>query len=91
MESEVLGREIDAALALEPGRVSEHTWGFEAWASAARAAGLSPRPLSAFAVSQARLLLRLHYPSEGYVAEEARGACFLGWQTRPLMSVSSWQ
>ncbi|XP_066325164.1 protein MONOCULM 1-like [Miscanthus floridulus] len=91
VESEVLGREIDAALALEPGRVGEHTWGFEAWASAARAAGLSPRPLSAFAVSQARLLLRLHYPSEGYVAEEARGACFLGWQTRPLMSVSSWQ
>ncbi|XP_066318106.1 protein MONOCULM 1-like [Miscanthus floridulus] len=91
VESEVLGREIDAALALAPGRVGEHSWGFEAWASAARAAGLSPRPLSAFAVSQARLLLRLHYPSEGYVAEEARGACFLGWQTRPLMSVSSWQ
>ncbi|KAG0532183.1 hypothetical protein BDA96_04G086700 [Sorghum bicolor] len=91
VENEVLGREIDAALALAPGRVGEHSWGFEAWASAARAAGLSPRPLSAFAVSQARLLLRLHYPSEGYVAEEARGACFLGWQTRPLMSVSSWQ
>ena len=91
VENEVLGREIDAALALAPGRVGEHSWGFEARASAARAAGLSPRPLSAFAVSQARLLLRLHYPSEGYVAEEARGACFLGWQTRPLMSVSSWQ
>jgi hypothetical protein len=89
VESEVLGREIDAALT--PGRVGEHSWGFDAWASAARTAGLSPRPLSAFAVSQARLLLRLHYPSEGYVAEEARGACFLGWQTRPLMAVSSWQ
>jgi len=76
VESEVLGREIDAALALAPGRVGEHSWGFEAWASAARAAGLSPRPLSAFAVSQ----VRLHYPSEGYVAKEARGACFLGWR-----------
>ncbi|CAN6271808.1 unnamed protein product [Urochloa humidicola] len=87
VEHEVLGREIDAAVAAGGGRAR----GFESWAAAARAAGLSPRPLSAFAVSQARLLLRLHYPSEGYVAEEARGACFLGWQRRPLMSVSSWQ
>ncbi|CAN6230727.1 unnamed protein product [Urochloa humidicola] len=90
VEHEVLGREIDAAVAA-PGRGDGWARGFESWAAAARAAGLSPRPLSAFAVSQARLLLRLHYPSEGYVAEEARGACFLGWQTRPLMSVSSWQ
>ncbi|XP_062221247.1 protein MONOCULM 1 [Phragmites australis] len=89
VEHEVLGKEINAALA--PGRTGEHVRGFEAWAAAARGAGLSPQPLSAFAVSQARLLLRLHYPSEGYVAEEVRGACFLGWQTRPLMSVSSWQ
>nr|TKW37452.1 LOW QUALITY PROTEIN: hypothetical protein SEVIR_1G048500v2 [Setaria viridis] len=86
VEREVLGQEIDEVVA--PGRAGGRTRGFESWAAAARAAGLSPRPLSAFA---ARLLLRLHYPSEGYVAEEARGACFLGWQTRPLMSVSSWQ
>ncbi|CAN6246788.1 unnamed protein product [Urochloa humidicola] len=90
VEHEVLGREIDAAVAA-PGRGGGWAREFESWAAAARGAGLSPRPLSAFAVSQARLLLRLHYPSEGYVAEEARGACFLGWQTRPLMSVSSWQ
>ncbi|CAL4970799.1 unnamed protein product [Urochloa decumbens] len=93
VEHEVLGREIDAAVAAAPGRGGGRAppRGFESWAAAARAAGLTPRPLSGFAVSQARLLLRLHYPSEGYVAEEARGACFLGWQTRPLMSVSSWQ
>jgi hypothetical protein len=42
-------------------------------------------------VPATRLLLRLHYPSEGYLVQEARGACFLGWQTRPLLSVSSWQ
>ncbi|KAL6602983.1 hypothetical protein ACP70R_043344 [Stipagrostis hirtigluma subsp. patula] len=88
VEQEVLGREIEAALAPSGGR----WWrGLERWAAAARAAGFTARPLSAFAVSQARLLLRLHYPSEGYLVQEARGACFLGWQTRPLLSVSSWQ
>ncbi|KAF8691408.1 hypothetical protein HU200_040545 [Digitaria exilis] len=91
VEREVLGKEIDDALVGRGGGAGRAGRGFESWAAAARAAGLSPRPLSAFAVAQARLLLRLHYPSEGYVAEEARGACFLGWQTRPLMSVSSWQ
>nr|BAO51917.1 lateral suppressor [Zoysia japonica] len=89
VEHEILGQEIDAAI--DPCLAGGMSRRFEWWASAARAAGLSPRPLSTFAVSQARFLLRLHYPSEGYVVEEARGACFLGWQTRPLMSVSSWQ
>ncbi|XP_062217287.1 protein MONOCULM 1-like [Phragmites australis] len=89
VENEILAQEIETAVA--PGRTGGRARVFEAWATVARAAGLSPRPLSTFAVSQARLLLRLHYPSEGYVVEEARGACFLGWQTRPLMSVSSWQ
>ncbi|KAF8769629.1 hypothetical protein HU200_006224 [Digitaria exilis] len=91
VEREVLGKEIDDAVVGRGGGAGRAGRGFESWAAAARAAGLSPRPLSAFAVAQARLLLRLHYPSEGYVAEEARGACFLGWQTWPLMSVSSWQ
>ncbi|RLN13614.1 protein MONOCULM 1-like [Panicum miliaceum] len=88
VEQEVLGREIEASLGPTGGR----WWrGLERWGAAARAAGFAVRPLSAFAVSQARLLLRLHYPSEGYLVQEARGACFLGWQTRPLLSVSSWQ
>jgi hypothetical protein len=88
VEQEVLGREIEASLGPAGGR----WWrGLERWGAAARAAGFAARPLSVFAVSQARLLLRLHYPSEGYLVQEARGACFLGWQTRPLLSVSSWQ
>ncbi|KAF0903122.1 hypothetical protein E2562_025712 [Oryza meyeriana var. granulata] len=88
VEQEVLGREIEAAVGPSGGR----WWrGIERWGSAARGAGFAARPLSVFAVSQARLLLRLHYPSEGYLVQEARGACFLGWQTRPLLSVSAWQ
>ena len=87
VEQEVLGREIEAAVGSTGGR----WWrGLERWTTAARGAGFTARPLSAYAASQARLLLRLHYPSEGYLVQEARGACFLGWQTRPLMSVSSW-
>jgi hypothetical protein len=88
VEQEVLGREIEAAL----GPSGSRWWrGLDRWGAAARAAGFAARPLSAFAVSQARLLLRLHYPSEGYLVQEARGACFVGWQRRPLLSVSSWQ
>nr|ACN85230.1 Monoculm1 [Oryza minuta] len=88
VEQEVLGWEIEAAVGPSGGR----WWrGIERWGGAARGAGFVARPLSAFAVSQARLLLRLHYPSEGYLVQEARGACFLGWQTRPLLSVSAWQ
>nr|ACN85282.1 Monoculm1 [Oryza australiensis] len=88
VEQEVLGREIEAAVGPSGGR----WWrGIERWGGAARGAGFAARPLSAFAVSQARLLLRLHYPSEGYLVQEARGACFLGWQTRSLLSVSAWQ
>jgi hypothetical protein len=89
VEQEILGTEIDAVVA-GPAGGGGRTRGFEEWTAAARTAGLSPRPASTFAAAQARLLLRLHYPSEGYAAEEARGACFLGWQTRTLMSVSSW-
>ncbi|KAJ1278375.1 hypothetical protein BS78_04G074600, partial [Paspalum vaginatum] len=89
VEHEILGQEIDVVVA--PGHAGGRARGFESWAAAARAAGLTPRQLSGFAVSQARLLLRLHYPSEGYTAEEAGGACFLRWQRRTLMSVSSWQ
>uniref|UniRef100_A0ACD5YPV9 Uncharacterized protein n=1 Tax=Avena sativa TaxID=4498 RepID=A0ACD5YPV9_AVESA len=90
VEQEILGTEIDAVVAGPVGGGGRPR-GFEEWATAARVAGLSPRPASTFAAAQARLLLRLHYPSEGYAAEEAHGACFLGWQTRTLMSVSSWQ
>ncbi|KAF7089251.1 hypothetical protein CFC21_092263 [Triticum aestivum] len=89
VEQEILGTEIDAVVA-GPGSGGGRPRSFEAWTAAVRASGLSPWPASTFAVSQARLLLRLHYPSEGYAAEEAGGACFLGWQTRTLMSVSSW-
>ena len=55
VEQEVLGREIEAAVGGAGGR----WWrGLARWATAARGTGFAARPLSAFAVSQARLLPR---------------------------------
>ncbi|KAJ0578858.1 putative transcription factor GRAS family [Helianthus annuus] len=41
-------------------------------------------------VMMARLLLRLHYPCEGYNLEVVGDSFFLGWGDHSLFSVSSW-
>ncbi|KAK4386848.1 Scarecrow-like protein 18 [Sesamum angolense] len=64
---------------------------FTSWAAMVRCAGFSNIPLSPFALSQAKLLLRLHYPSEGYQLHILDESLLLGWQNQPLFSVSSWQ
>ncbi|XP_010252869.1 PREDICTED: scarecrow-like protein 18 [Nelumbo nucifera] len=63
---------------------------FETWVEMLRSSGFSNVPLSPFALSQAKLLLRLHYPSEGYQLQILNDSLFLGWQNQPLFSVSSW-
>lgn len=80
-----LGQEINGVVV-----GTERHEAFVRWEAAMRAAGFHNRPLSPFALSQARLLLRLHYPSEGYQLQAARDAAFLGWQNKALFSVSSW-
>ncbi|XP_078154493.1 GRAS family transcription factor [Carex rostrata] len=91
VEERWLGEEIKEALA--PAGVARGTGGmrFERWDVIMRESGFTPRRLSEYSLSQARLLLRLHYPSEGYQLHVSREGLFLGWQTRPLFSVSSWQ
>ncbi|ERN19012.1 hypothetical protein AMTRI_Chr10g233490 [Amborella trichopoda] len=89
------GREITRVLANEEEigrreRERERHERFERWAEMMRVCGFEGVVLSDFAVSQARLLLRLHYPSEGYNLHLHHDACFLGWQNHPLFSVSSW-
>ncbi|KAG0450310.1 hypothetical protein HPP92_026836 [Vanilla planifolia] len=81
-----LGREIARVVA---GDERHERW--ERWEELMRLSGFAAMPLSPFAVSQARLLLRLHYPAEGYQLKVLRGACFLGWHSKPLFSVSSWR
>lgn len=62
------------------------------WRDLMRNQGFLPVSHSGFAVSQARLLLRLHYPSQGYQLKEEDSDCLLlGWQGTPLFSVSAWR
>ncbi|CAN0922898.1 Scarecrow-like protein 18 [Linum grandiflorum] len=61
------------------------------WSEMMRSVGFRNVGLSPFAVSQAKLLLRLHYPSEGYRLDHLVNGLFLGWRDRPLFSISSWR
>ncbi|XP_008783096.2 protein MONOCULM 1-like [Phoenix dactylifera] len=86
-----LGREIEDIIAREgEGRRERHER-IARWEGLMRGAGFSNLPLSPFALSQAKLLLRLHYPSEGYQLQMAGDSIFLGWQNKALFSVSSWR
>ncbi|KAI3969588.1 hypothetical protein MKX01_020149 [Papaver californicum] len=60
------------------------------WAEKLTSSGFTRLPLSPYALSQAKLLLRLHYPSEGYQLQILNDSFFLGWQNQSLFTVSSW-
>ncbi|XP_072967238.1 protein MONOCULM 1 [Typha angustifolia] len=86
---EWLGREIEDAVASDEEEACRQDR-LDRWEMAMKSAGFAGRQLSAFALSQAKLLLRLHYPSEGYQLQMVRGSFLLGWQNKPLFSLSSW-
>ncbi|KAK4743969.1 hypothetical protein SAY87_010281 [Trapa incisa] len=85
------GREIADIVAAEGDGRRERHERFESWEILLRGSGFRNVPLSPFAISQAKLLLRLHYPSEGYQLQMKNNSVFLGWQNRPLLFVSSWR
>ncbi|KAG6686047.1 hypothetical protein I3842_12G141800 [Carya illinoinensis] len=85
------GREIMDIVAAEGNNRRERHERYESWEVMLRSSGFSNVPLSPFALSQAKLLLRLHYPSEGYQLQIRNDSLFLGWRNRALFSVSSWQ
>ncbi|KAK5810665.1 scarecrow-like protein 18 [Gossypium arboreum] len=85
------GREIVDIVAAEGENRRERHERLETWEVILRSSGFINVPLSPFAHSQAKLLLRLHYPSEGYQLQIVNNCFFLGWQNRPLFSVSSWR
>lgn len=84
------GREIMDIVAAEGDNRRERHERFESWEVMLRSSGFSNVPLSPFALSQAKLLLRLHYPSEGYRLQIINDTFCLGWQNQGLFSVSSW-
>ncbi|KAJ3679053.1 hypothetical protein LUZ60_017064 [Juncus effusus] len=86
-----LRQEIERALVPSERALIPTGLRLERWETVMRESGFAPRQLSEYSLSQARLLLRLHYPSEGYQLQVVREALFLGWQARALFSVSSWK
>ncbi|KAK9077642.1 hypothetical protein SSX86_005979 [Deinandra increscens subsp. villosa] len=80
------GREIEEVVMAE----GEGDEGVLSWEMMMKMSGFGNVALSPFAVSQAKLLLRLHYPSEGYNLEVVNDSFVLGWNNQPLFSVSSW-
>ncbi|KAG6577566.1 Scarecrow-like protein 18, partial [Cucurbita argyrosperma subsp. sororia] len=84
------GREIDDVVSEEGNKRRQRHERYESWEIMLKSLGFSNIPLSPFALSQAKLLLRLHYPSEGYHLQTLHDSLSLGWQNRPLFSVSSW-
>ncbi|KAM2244555.1 hypothetical protein ACFXTI_005609 [Malus domestica] len=88
---EWFGREIKDVVGVEGEKRKQRHESYETfWEVVLRRVGFENVPLSPFALSQAKLLLRLHYPSEGYQLRMFNDSFFLGWQNRPLFSVSSW-
>lgn len=87
------GREIIDIVAAEGDKRRERHERFRSWEVMLRSCGFSNVALSPFALSQAKLLLRLHYPSEGYQlsVSSTSNSFFLGWQNQPLFSISSWR
>ncbi|XP_060190236.1 scarecrow-like protein 18 [Lycium barbarum] len=84
------GREILDIVATEGEKRKERHERFRSWEQMLSSCGFSNVALSPFALSQAKLLLRLHYPSEGYHLRVLSNSFFLGWQNQPLFSISSW-
>ncbi|MFS7917413.1 putative transcription factor GRAS family [Helianthus anomalus] len=84
------GREIADIVAEEGDCRKERHERFRSWDVMMVSAGFRKVPLSSYALSQARLLLRLHYPCEGYNLEVVDDSFFLGWGDQSLFSVSSW-
>ncbi|XP_024976284.1 scarecrow-like protein 18 [Cynara cardunculus var. scolymus] len=84
------GREIADIVAAEGENRKERHERYRSWEVMMRSAGFRNVSLSPYALSQAKLLLRLHYPSEGYNLEVTNDSFFLGWQNQLLFSVSSW-
>lgn len=87
VESTLFKQEIMSMLTADQGQSS---CSYPKWRDLFASQGLIPVPLSTFAIAQAKLLLRLHYPSEGYQLHQQNLCLLLGWQDTSLFAVSAW-
>ncbi|CAH8306264.1 unnamed protein product [Eruca vesicaria subsp. sativa] len=91
LEQRWFGKEILDVVAAEAEERKQRHRRFEVWEEMMKRHGFVNVPIGSFAFSQAKLLLRLHYPSEGYNLQFLNDSLFLGWKNRLLFSVSSWK
>ncbi|KAF8051110.1 hypothetical protein N665_1795s0004 [Sinapis alba] len=91
LEQGWFGKEILDVVAAEAEERKQRHRRFEVWEEMMKRYGFVNVPIGSFAFSQAKLLLRLHYPSEGYNLQFLNDSLFLGWKNRLLFSVSSWK
>ncbi|ESQ29906.1 hypothetical protein EUTSA_v10011480mg [Eutrema salsugineum] len=91
LEQRWFGKEILDVVAAKAEERKQRHRRFEIWEEIMKRFGFVNVPIGSFAFSQAKLLLRLHYPSEGYNLQFLNNSLFLGWQNRPLFFVSSWK
>ncbi|CDY54362.1 BnaC06g07300D [Brassica napus] len=91
LEQRWFGMEILDVVAAEAAERKQRHRRFEVWEEMMKRHGFANVPIGSFAFSQAKLLLRLHYPSEGYNLQFLNDSLFLGWKNRLLFSVSSWK
>ncbi|KAJ4917994.1 Scarecrow-like protein 18 [Raphanus sativus] len=91
LEQRWFGKEILDVVAAEAAERKQRHRRFEVWEEMMKRHGFVNVPIGSFALSQAKLLLRLHYPSEGYNLQFLNDSLFLGWKNRLLFSVSSWK
>ncbi|CAG7867810.1 unnamed protein product [Brassica rapa] len=91
LEQRWFGMEILDVVAAEAAERKQRHRRFEVWEEIMKRHGFANVPIGSFAFSQAKLLLRLHYPSEGYNLQFLNDSLFLGWKNRLLFSVSSWK
>ncbi|KAL2535831.1 Scarecrow-like protein 3 [Forsythia ovata] len=90
MEKMLLGEEIKNIIACEGAERKERHEKLEKWAQRFDLAGFANVPLSYYTMLQAKRLLQ-GYNSDGYKIKEENGCVVIGWQDRPLLSVSAWR
>ncbi|EFJ27408.1 hypothetical protein SELMODRAFT_95651 [Selaginella moellendorffii] len=97
IERLVLAKEISGIVLEDGGGDDENLavvrhQSFGNWRRDMEAAGFQLVPPSDFAIAQAKLLLRLHYPADGYrlLVENQHGSLFLSWHDKPLVALSTW-
>nr|GEX44538.1 scarecrow-like protein 18 [Tanacetum cinerariifolium] len=78
------GKEIEDIVTNEGDDRKERHERLLSWQVTMKKAGFRHVPLSPFALSQAKLLLRLHYPSEGYNLQVENDSFVLGAKMAPI-------